>query len=413
MRVIFCAYDRENYVGGPNVWLIRLLPDLRRQGIDAQCFMMTVSPPEQCPSLNALKAAGVPVMHTRYHDSVEERIHWLLACSRKNRPDVFIPNLVPAAYHAARWLREAGIPTVGVLHSDDRFYRDIADLFVFGRPEDRVDAMVCVSRLLENTMHGSVVQEIVHIGPSIEIPEKIAGRHYTPLRLMYAGRLVEKQKRISLVASMFCLAARTFPDMECFLYGQGPDQENVRRIIDSKDHSGRVHLVGRLNCSAMAEEMAKNHVMVMLSEYEGLPLALLEAMAQGLVPLCSRICKSGIPEVVKHEWSGLLIEEGEKAFLDSVSKLRDDRRLFAQLSANAISTVKDKYSMQQTTGQWIELFDRVLGHGLKTKTRVSVPFRLSLPRGIVHREDDRKGIKASLTGCLKNLTDGLLNCTSA
>ena len=367
MRVVFCAYDRENYVGGPNVWLLRLLPELRRQGIDAQCFMMTVSPPDRCPSLHALQAAGVPVMHTRYHKSVEERIHWLLACSRKNRPDVFVPNLVPAAYHAARWLREAGVPTVGVLHSDDRFYGDIVRLFAAGRPEDRVDAMVCVSKLLEDAMRGSTVRDVVHIGPSIEIPEKSAANHSVPLRLMYAGRLVEKQKRISLVAKMFCLAAQTYPDVECFLYGQGPDQDEVKRIIDSMNHGGRVHLVGRLDSGDMAKAMAKNHVMVMLSEYEGLPLALLEAMAQGLPPICSKLCKSGIPEVVRHEWNGLLVEEGEQAFLNAVERLKNDNRLFAELSANARSVVNDTYSMQQTTGQWIKLFDRVLARNPKAK----------------------------------------------
>lgn len=411
MRVVFCAYDRENYVGGPNAWLRRLLPDLRRRGIDAQCYMMTLSPPDLCPSLQALQEAGVPCHHTRYHDFVEERIHWLLACARRNQPDVFVPNLVPAAYHAGRWLRQAGIPTVGVLHSDDRFYQDISRVFAFGRDVDRVDAMVCVSKLLEGTLQGSGVDDVVHIGPSIGMPDALVDRQSGTFRLMYAGRLVEKQKRISRVAKMFCLAAQTFPDVECVIYGHGPDHEQAKQVVSSMNADGRVKLAGRVDSDKMVLEMARNHVAVLLSEYEGLPLSLLEAMGQGLVPLCSKICDSGIPEVITHDWNGLLIGEDEQDFLDAVARLKQDKAFFSKLSTNARASVENTYSMEKTTSQWCALFERVVSKKAKS-TAVRLPLRLRLPVDGVHTEDDRGGVKASLKGCVSSLMNGVFRSAS-
>jgi hypothetical protein len=75
----------------------------------------------------------------------ERHVQWILDRVVEDPPDVFVPNLMVPAFYAGRWVRQAGIPTVGVLHSDDCFHRGIVSEFVCGSNAYRLSALVCVS----------------------------------------------------------------------------------------------------------------------------------------------------------------------------------------------------------------------------------------------------------------------------
>ena len=79
----------------------------------------------------------------------EQRVRWVVDRLAEDPPDVFVPNLMVPAYYAGRWVREVGIPTIGVLHSDDPFHRGLLSEFVFGAGAYQLSALVCVSKFLE------------------------------------------------------------------------------------------------------------------------------------------------------------------------------------------------------------------------------------------------------------------------
>src|ERR1035437_5961443 len=112
-RVTFCAYDKPDCVGGPPAWIQRLLPFLQSQGIQVRCLILL-----HCggsgPTLEHLEREGISCRAILAQESTEERLRWILECLQAEPPDVFVPNLVVAAYWATRWLQPAGIPCVGV-----------------------------------------------------------------------------------------------------------------------------------------------------------------------------------------------------------------------------------------------------------------------------------------------------------
>ncbi|MBC8164151.1 MAG: glycosyltransferase, partial [Roseiflexaceae bacterium] len=214
MIVTFCAYDGRGQVNGPNIWLRRLLPQLRARGIDARVLLLLTAPPTECATLRALEAAGVPCRATPWPDSTWARVRWLLGELRATRPAVFVPNVMVPAYYAARWARAAGIATVGVLHSDDAFHHALVERFVAGAPRDRLNALVCVSRELETLARaagGEVGTQITRIAYGVPVPNTMASAPTSELRLLYVGRLVEAQKRASDVARALCQAACELP----------------------------------------------------------------------------------------------------------------------------------------------------------------------------------------------------------
>jgi colanic acid/amylovoran biosynthesis glycosyltransferase len=381
MKAIFCTYDFANYYNGPNSWMRRLLPQLRSRGVETR--VLFIKPAEAGPAFHDLTRQGFNCPHFDWHATTQDKINWILEQVAHSPPDVFFANLVVPAYYAGRWIREAGIPTVGILHTDDFFYRALIAEFVFGDPAYRASAMVCVSAWQERDLKSMSPDEtfVTRIPYGTPIPSAAATAPTDRLRLAYAGRFVETQKRISELTFALCRAVREVPKTEAILYGDGQARPNIIRIIE-KEQVKQVHLAGIVDATRIQSELLGCHAFVLLSDFEGLPISLLEAMACGLVPVCLRI-RSGVPELIEHDVTGLLVDDRDDDFVNAVRRLRTDPRLWERLSRGARAKVEREYAVDSVADNWVRLFGALAAGGRPT-FRVSVPCTLELPA--VHPE---------------------------
>ena len=132
-----------------------------------------------------------------------------------------------SALYASHWIREAGIPTVGILHSDDDYYRGIMSEFVFGEPNYQLSAIVCVSKLLEQRVLQQQLQQTLlrRIPYGAPLPQEVASKPTDKLRLAYVGRLAQEQKRIVDTTIALCRVVR--------------EVLNTKRLTHSLGRSGR------------------------------------------------------------------------------------------------------------------------------------------------------------------------------
>ena len=392
MKVTFCAYDRFEYFGGPNSWLRRLLPDLKRKGIDVRVLFITHSDPRQCPTVVALQKQGVHCNAVARYEFTEQNVKWILGSLYEDPPDIFVPNLMVPAFYASRWVKEAGIPTVGLMHSHDSFHYGLLDEFVCGKPEYRLSALVCVSDYLEKeVLLKKPDSTIVHRIPcGTPLPETSAHFSDGPLRLVYSGRFTELAKQISAVTRALCQTVREIPGTEAYIYGDGPERSTVEDIVFHEGKNLPIYLQGPVDSDVIQQHLLSGHVFVLLSDYEGLPISLMEAMACGLVPICLNM-SSGIPELIDDGINGLLVSDRNGSFTKAVETLRGNKRFWKQLSIAARSTIENGYSHESCVNRWVQLFEELAR--LKNNRRViGQPKRIELPP--VHpglaREDSRK-----------------------
>lgn len=378
-KVTFCVYDKPDNVGGPVTWVQRLLPALRERGIESRCLFL-LHCGDTGPALRALRSQGFDCQAILAPDHTEDRVRWILERLRADPPDVFVPNLVIAGYFAARWARESGIPTVGVLHSDDDFYRGIEEEFVFGKKEFRLSAVVCVSLEIERLLADrKPIDTIVRRIPyGIPVPESKVERQPGRLRIAFVGRLAEEQKRISDVARAFCLAAREIPGVEAVIYGDGPDRAAVERLLATGGSGLDVRLHGSVPSEGIQERLLLADVIVLLSDYEGLPIALMEGMACGSVPVCLRI-RSGIPELVEDGVTGLVVDDRGSDFVRAIRNLKDDAALWQRLSTGARALVSSSFSNAQSADKWAALLHEAERGTAETRRDPVLPNRLALP----------------------------------
>lgn len=388
--MVFCAYDFVKKVGGPNVWLLRLLPALIKRGVNVSVLFFSQDP-SNSPTAEALSNDGVKVSVSHHLRFTEQKIQWLFERLEEDPPDIFVPNLMVPAYYASGWLRDRGIPTVGVLHSDDSFHRGLQDEFVFGEEFFRLSGLVCVSNYLCNEVsakspRSTILRTIPCGAPTSAI---VANRSKDNLKLVYVGRLVEEQKRISDVAKALCRVVAEVPGVEATIYGIGPAETSIKKIWAEYGQGLPLHLAGMMPSKEIQTHLLKHDVFVLLSDYEGLPIALMEAMGCGLVPVCTDM-RSGIPELVRHGFSGLIVKDRGDDFISAIITLKENLSLWEELSHNAKKIIDVGYDVEICADKWHQLLKEL--YKKSNRQKIEFPKSIQLPKTnkYLTREDKRR-----------------------
>ncbi len=206
------------------------------------------------------------------------------------------------------------------------------------------------------------------------------------------------------------LAAREVPGVEACLYGDGPARSSVERILAEQRLGDRVRFMGRIEPERIKEYLLKSHVVVLLSDYEGLPIALMEAMACGCVPVCMEI-RSGVPELVRDGETGILVWDRGDDFVRAIRRLASDVEAWSRMSRAARALIEREYSDQRCADQWAELL-RETARSRSGQGVVSVPRWVRLPRvnpGLAHEDRRRASVLARVaSGTRRLLGRGLL-----
>ncbi len=342
-------------INGPDSWALRLLTWLRSAGIDARAaVLLDEIADENTDLVLLLKQAQVPIMMTR---SVNMRAdtEWFMAQVAAFRPGLFIANYYPAALYAAMNLRKVGIRSAMVIHSDDPYYYKLIDAFVIAPEQAAVDVLVPVSAFLHEKLKPTLEGRVKMVRIAYGAPRAQATAQWDDgdLQLLYVGRMSLFQKRADEVAKALCLACERIPGVRARMVGDGADRGEVEQILRTRDGGKKVEFVGGLPSPEVLKILPAAHVMVLLSDFEGIPISLMEGMAAGLVPVVTPI-RSGIPELVLDGETGLIVADRSEAFVEAIRQLREDRTLWRQMSAAAHAHYLQGFSPEKIVDFWVE-----------------------------------------------------------
>jgi glycosyltransferase involved in cell wall biosynthesis len=143
----------------------------------------------------------------------------------------------------------------------------------------------------------------------------------------------------------------------CLIIGQGELRAELEAEVARLNVGDRVIFTGLRK--DVPRLLAALDVMAMPSHWEGLPMALLEAMAMSRPVVATRV--SGIPDVIQDEHNGLLIPAKEPATLAAaLARLAKDPALRARLGANALATLRQRFDVKTTMRKYEELYSAAL-----------------------------------------------------
>ncbi|MHB0970491.1 MAG: glycosyltransferase [Thermoanaerobaculia bacterium] len=183
-----------------------------------------------------------------------------------------------------------------------------------------------------------------------------------------------------LVDACRILAAEGIP-FACDIIGSGPMEASIRRSIERQGLAGRVRLRGALTQDEVAAELPRAAVFVLPSivasnnQMEGIPVALMEAMAAGVPVVATAI--SGIPELVEEGVTGTLVDPGNpRSLADAIRRLLADRDVALALAERGRERVAREFELQRTVGELLVVLDSVSGD-------VKVPAELLIRRPLL------------------------------
>lgn len=188
------------------------------------------------------------------------------------------------------------------------------------------------------------------------IPEVYEGQREK--RIVAVGRL-NKQKNFPLLIGAFAEFVKKEPEYILEIYGEGSLENDIRKNIEQKCLQEQVILKGF--CKDVHEKIRSAAFFVMTSDFEGMPNALIEAMALGL-PCISTDCPCGGPRMlIQPGENGLLFPvRNEEALLEAMHKMVSDPEAAAAMGKNACA-IKEKVQLDGVTDQWIRYIQKICG----------------------------------------------------
>lgn len=167
--------------------------------------------------------------------------------------------------------------------------------------------------------------------------------------ILGAGRLVH-QKGFHRLVDAFTRIAPTNPGWDLVILGEGPLREDLTRQAADAGCDGRIHLPG--NVADIGAYYDAADIFVLPSYFEGMPNALLEAMAHGLPSIAFDI-DSGTREFVSDGHDGLLVSEDDPQSLSKALQLLiSDASLRARIGA-AAKRSSEAYAPEAIAARWL------------------------------------------------------------
>lgn len=191
---------------------------------------------------------------------------------------------------------------------------------------------------------------------------KAAAPGSNPVRLLSVGRLIEKKGFIFLVEACRLLRASGI-QFVCEIVGEGPERGRLEELIKVYQLSDRVRLPGSLPQTKIVELLARSSIFVFPAihdrsgDSDNLPTVIIEAMASSLPVIATEI--AGIPEIVRHNENGILVQEKDATQLaNAVRVLAFNQSLLEKYGGASRTIAAEKFALSQTVGELKNLFSR-------------------------------------------------------
>ncbi len=278
------------------------------------------------------------------------------------RPDV-TDSLLRREINFITGIRD-GSKKIGELHVNRSNYRNfeanetnwLKDLFAKLWMRNLVSALKKLDRFVVLTEEDKLAWRELDNVVSIYNPVSFTNVMVTPLvkkRVMAVGRYAY-QKGYDLLLQAWKQVESQCPDWELVVFGDGDRTEYERQMCNLGIDSARCHLNGPTN--QIQKEYTNSSVFVVSSRFEGLSMALLEAVASGL-PIVSFACPCGPRDIITDGVDGLLVEkENVKDLADNLVKVMSSLELRQKMSV-AIQKKAETFRIENIAAKWKQLFE--------------------------------------------------------
>lgn len=204
------------------------------------------------------------------------------------------------------------------------------------------------------TPHAAEKLKVIHCGVDMARTPVATGIRESH-SMLAVGRLDPVKGFETLIDAVAVLCGRGV-EIDCRLVGSGPLEHALRKQALDRGVASRIEFVGPQPYDQIRTWMETATLFVLPSQVaadgnrDGIPVALMEAMASGCPVVSTRV--SGIPELIEDNQHGVLVEQRDpEALADAIERLLDSAELRRRLAAGARARIEDAFDARKEAGR--------------------------------------------------------------
>lgn len=296
-------------------------------------------------------------------------------CMREHRIDLVHTHGYKSNFYAYLATRLSRKALVATCHT---WSTDALSLRIYGALDRRLvrgfDRIVSVSDRISSILEqGGVAREklqVIYNGIEVEpfrsaTPSLCQEWHVNgDLLIGLIGRLTE-QKGPAFLLRAAREVVQQHPSARFVLVGSGPLRERLEALARELNIQNNTCFAGTRN--DMPGVYASLDIFVLPSLYEGLPMALLEALAAGKPVIATPV--GAVPKLIQNQETGLLVEpENSQSLYTAICRLITDASLRHRLAANGQRFVQEHFSAESMAQKYVGVYEDALrGSGVPSK----------------------------------------------
>jgi glycosyltransferase involved in cell wall biosynthesis len=315
---------------------------------------------------SSARAAGIPV---RLHDELAQGASSLVKSIRESLREIS-PHIIHSHRYKEHFVsflvaRDVGAQPICTIHGHEREagalrrfqtrVRDSVIFFLGARARARYAAVSSDLRSrydLPETRTVVIPNGVILRDIERQCEERIRRIGNSERVLGWVGRLVEI-KDVPLLLDTFALLRQRGLSTTLTIVGDGPEKQRL------SEHAGKLGISDQIDWTGYVADARSYYddmdVFVLTSKHEGLPIAMLEAMASGVPVVAARV--GGIPEVVGATGSATLVDSRRpEVWADAIESLLTQREVFIEHVKRGRALLEERFSRERMVGGYTQLY---------------------------------------------------------
>jgi glycosyltransferase involved in cell wall biosynthesis len=184
-------------------------------------------------------------------------------------------------------------------------------------------------------------------------------------QFVQAGRLIEK-KGLPVTLRAFATFVRQYPCATLTIAGEGPLLAELQNLARELNIDARVSFTGFVSQQQLRDIYYRSHIFLHPSQtggdgnQEGVPNAMLEAMASGLPVFATQ--HGGIPEAVENDVSGVLVpERDDSALADALLSAAKDPSFLSRIACAGADSIRKNFELRTQAQRLEDIYLRLIG----------------------------------------------------
>jgi glycosyltransferase involved in cell wall biosynthesis len=337
-------------LGGSTTFLLNLARAFTKAGIEFRIISLEAGNPLKS---EFLPFSGKIKIFDHRKIIFEDRVQEVVKLLAFFKPSHVVACLGPSSLEILRYVpKEVG--RIGLIQSNDPGpYRSIK------RYRKYLDGIGAVSMEILNQLkktNGFRKKILGDVRYGVGLPKRkpLKNRYLNqrPIRILYCGRVIEEQKRIGLLPQILRQLDHLKVDYRFTLAGDGPDLVKITKALNPWIQKGTAAVLGRISQREVGGIMSLNDIYLLFSDYEGLPLSLLEGMASGLIPVVSDLGQD-FKELIKGTGGQLVDPQSPPNYAKAILKISKHQNKLEKYKSLCHEKWKSDFNPEAMIRRWV------------------------------------------------------------